>query len=163
MRNSLLRDRDLPPILIHASDRKKFEERDSTPMFNDGASMLIEHVKWLAESEREFGPATAPITFGRIFTPLAENPTWVIPGGMKQCFANATVYALARDDVNYVEGFALDLDMPRPIQHAWIVDDRGQAIDPTWQENADQVYYGIPFNKSLVAEILKTAGLVVAC
>jgi hypothetical protein len=63
---------------------------------------------------------------------------------MKQCFANATSYALGRDDVNYVEGFALDLDMPLPIQHAWIVDDRGQAIDPTWQENADYVYNGIP-------------------
>ncbi|ULJ72584.1 hypothetical protein [Rhizobium gallicum] len=98
-------------------------------------SLLIEHVHGLSRWEQVFGPATALRTFGRLYTSIARRPRWLVPGEVKQCFCNATAFALVRDDVTYVEGFALDPALPIPMEHAWLIDAIGQVIDPTWDDN----------------------------
>jgi hypothetical protein len=118
-------------------------------------SLLIEHVHRLSRWEQVFGPATALRSFGRLYTSIARRPQWLVPGEVKQCFRNATAFALVRDDVTYVEGFALDPALPIPLEHAWLVDDKGQVIDPTWDDNVGHVYYGVPFERNFVAAMME--------
>ncbi|MGR9449172.1 hypothetical protein [Rhizobium leguminosarum] len=121
-------------------------------------SLLIEHVHGLSLWEQVFGPATALRSFGRLYTSIARRPQWLVPGEVKQCFRNATAFALVRDDVTYVEGFALDPALPIPLEHAWLVDDKGQVIDPTWDDNIGHVYYGVPFEINFVAAMMEQSG-----
>lgn len=120
--------------------------------------LLIEHVRRLARWEHVFGPATALSSFGRLYTSIANRPRWLLSGQAKQCFLNATAIALVRDDVTYVEGFALDPGIPIPVEHAWLVDDNGHVIDPTWDESRGHLYYGVPFEKDFVATMMKQSG-----
>ncbi|MGO6791314.1 hypothetical protein ACCS70_35015 [Rhizobium ruizarguesonis] len=92
---------------------------------------MIEHVHRLSCWEQVFGPATALKMFGRLHTSIARRPQWLVPGEAKQCFRNATAFALVRHDVTYVEGFALDPALPIPLEHAWLIDDKGQVIEGT--------------------------------
>ncbi|MGO7412953.1 hypothetical protein ACC810_10895 [Rhizobium ruizarguesonis] len=94
---------------------------------------MIEHVHRLSCWEQVFGPATALKMFGRLHTSIARRPQWLVPGEAKQCFRNATAFALVRHDVTYVEGFALDPALPIPLEHAWLIDDKGQVIDDKGQ------------------------------
>ncbi len=121
-------------------------------------SLLIEHVHGLSRWEQVFGPATALRSFGRLYTTIARRPQWLVPGEVKQCFRNATAFALVRDDVTYVEGFALDPALPIPLEHAWLVDDIGRVIDPTWGDNIGHVYYGVPFERNFVARMIELSG-----
>ncbi|MBB4509710.1 MULTISPECIES: hypothetical protein [Rhizobium] len=120
--------------------------------------LLIEHVRRLSCWEQVFGPATALKMFGRLYTSIARRPQWLVPGEGKQCFRNATAFALVRHDVTYVEGFALDPALPIPLEHAWLVDDKGQVIDPTWDDNIGHVYYGVPFERDFVARMMEQSG-----
>ncbi|MBX5212597.1 hypothetical protein HJB83_33820 [Rhizobium sp. NZLR11] len=65
---------------------------------------------------------------------------------------------LVRRDVTYVEGFALDPALPIPVEHAWLVDDIGQVIDPTWDDNIGHIYYGVPFERNFVARMMEQSG-----
>lgn len=63
-----------------------------------------------------------------------------------QCFQNAA--HLAHDNpttLSYVEGFAYSII---PIHHAWVTNESGIAIDPTWnkrtmKESRGKAYFGV--------------------
>lgn len=71
----------------------------------------------------------------------------------KECYFNASQLAFDRDQFTYVEGFAFSKGLAFPIQHAWVTDGMGQAIDTTW-EPPSVVYAGIPFKTQQVARIM---------
>ena len=83
---------------------------------------------------------------GSFFEPVAPLPEGFrkLPRGM--CFQNAA--HLAHDNPNtlsYVEGFAHSII---PIHHAWVTNEAGIAIDPTWnarktKESRGKAYYGV--------------------
>jgi len=52
-------------------------------------------------------------------------------GKERMCFMNAYRLAASRGDLHYVEGYASHLI---PTHHAWVVDDDGNVIDPTWPD-----------------------------
>lgn len=58
-------------------------------------TLWIEHVRSLAHWENVFGPATALSSFGRMYTSIANRPRWLLSGQAKQCFLNATAFALS--------------------------------------------------------------------
>jgi hypothetical protein len=126
---------------------------------------LKEFVGQFAPYERTFGPSTALMRYGRDFRPSALRPNWLLTGERKNCFNNATAYAAVRDDVFYAEGYALEPDLPIPVQHAWLVDRAGKVIDPTWDDTKDHVYFGIAFNRAFVMSMVEMnsgeAGLLV--
>ncbi|MBV7518960.1 hypothetical protein [Ensifer sp. ENS12] len=112
------------------------------------------HVEQIADIERGFGPSIALMKYGSAFQPLDQRPQWLRQGQARDCFNNATAYAAVRDDVLYAEGYALEPELPLPVQHAWLVDRHGQVIDPTWKDTRDHAYFGIAFKRDFVRDQL---------
>ena len=83
-------------------------------------------------------------------------PTAIKRGKRKECARNATRISLDGDYV-YVEGFALAPQLI-PIFHAWCVDAEGKVIDPTWDYHPGTAYFGVPFNREFVLEIMLNTG-----
>lgn len=75
------------------------------------------------------------------------KPGQKLPKGIKQrkkkqCFKNAMLLAQERG-WTYCEGFAHAII---PMHHAWVLDDKGNIVDPTWDEPEKCFYAGIPFD-----------------
>lgn len=69
----------------------------------------------------------------------------------KDCYYRAFTVALDRDDLLYVEGFALtELGS---VQHAWLTDGSGCAIDLAWRDPAVE-YVGVPLVTASVARVV---------
>lgn len=81
----------------------------------------------------------------------AHEFTYIVPDDLEYgrrglCYANAARYVLEHDKLHYCEGYALSLRLPIPVPHAWVVDDDGHAIDPTWDyPEGEAFYFGVPF------------------
>lgn len=96
---------------------------------------------------------TLILEHGRYFTP-AERPADVKKMPDKECYRNATEVALRRPDLTYVEGFATIPEVEGlPFAHAWLVDDKGTVIDPTWRRPGTS-YFGIPFTTDYLRQTL---------
>ncbi len=119
---------------------------------------LIGHVEFLKSTESSFGQATALSRYGRKFLPRPNRPHWLLLGPKRACFSNATPYAITRNDVFYAEGYAMEPEIPIPIQHAWLVDHSGAVIDATWDDTKEHVYFGIAFKQSFVSQVLTENG-----
>ena len=123
----------------------------------------IDYLTFLAESERTFGAATALLKFGHQFEPKKKLPAWASRGASRQCFANATKVLISRigvsgGEVYYTEGYAISrVGISVPIQHAWLVDKKGMAIDPTWTDSSEDFYFGITFRTQFVLQMLDQA------
>ena len=72
---------------------------------------------------------------GTDFSPATDQtPGHLVDIAMKGCFDNA--YRLARrrpSKFRYVEGYALNYI---PLEHAWVVNEHGEVLDPTWDEHS---------------------------
>lgn len=56
-------------------------------------------------------------------------------GFAQQCFNNAFDWAYSPDSpYTYVEGYAHTTTFPIPVYHAWLINERGDVIDPTWRD-----------------------------
>ncbi len=115
---------------------------------------LLNHVEVFSSMEASFGPSKALARFGRKLLSKRERPDWLVLGVKRACYDNATSYAVTRDDVWYTEGFAVGPDLPLPVEHAWLIDASGRVIDPTWEDTDNNAYFGIPFRRSFVTEML---------
>ncbi|MEB3219955.1 MAG: hypothetical protein VKN72_27500 [Nostocales cyanobacterium 94392] len=77
-------------------------------------------------------------------------------GKVKQCYKNCFEPLWKRKDWYYCEGYAIDDDLNLAIAHAWLINDAGQVIDPTWRDNiSGAVYFGVAFENEYVFEIAK--------
>lgn len=112
----------------------------------------------MAEYESGFGACRAISKYGMEFPPRGVKPAWLKIGQPRDCFNNATRYAAVRDDVYYAEGYALEPDLPIPVHHAWLVDVNGNVIDPTWKDTTNHVYFGIPFKREFLRDLLDRNG-----
>jgi hypothetical protein len=82
---------------------------------------------------------------GTLFTPCGL-PAALRPMRMQQCFENAYRVARRTKAFHYVEGVALGLI---PMDHAWVIDQDGNAYDPTWASTATglaSAYIGVELN-----------------
>jgi hypothetical protein len=130
---------------------------------------LVAFIRMNAEMERDFGPAGALLRYGKTFEPSDTNPTWFTRRPAKQCFDNVTQVLISRTtdgdtSVRYAEGYAMDAELPIPMQHAWLVDADNKVIDPTWRKAANNLYYGIVFETEFVLNLLQikqSAGILV--
>lgn len=80
--------------------------------------------------------------------PLPAEDPQIERGQLKRCFENAATYA-ARHGFSYVEGLACG--PLRDVHHAWVVNDAGEVLDPTWGYSPKHAYRGIIFG---LAEVL---------
>jgi len=74
---------------------------------------------------------------GRYMGNMSPLPNGVRRGSLGNCFKNAFELALEKN-WTYCEGYAVAVI---PISHAWVLDDKGNVIDPTWKEGTD--YFGV--------------------
>ncbi|NTJ45372.1 hypothetical protein G6L28_22665 [Agrobacterium larrymoorei] len=121
---------------------------------------LLTFIQMNAEMERGFGPATALLQHARTFEPTDTNPDWFTRGPGKQAFDNATQVLVSRvaagdTGIRYAEGYAMDAELPIPVQHAWLVDADNKVIDPTWRDTTDNLYFGIVFETNFVLNLLQ--------
>lgn len=84
-------------------------------------------------------------------------PEGVRIGKKKFCFMNAYQLAEMRDDLIYVEGYAVAKGLPIAFIHAWCIDRDNNVIDPTWGEGDS--YFGIPLDLNYVRRIILARGM----
>jgi hypothetical protein len=77
------------------------------------------------------------LELGRPMGDMKPFPKNLTKGKKKECFRNAMLLAIEKN-WTYCEGYALAVI---PTHHAWVLDDDGDVIDPTWDEGVD--YYGV--------------------
>jgi len=75
---------------------------------------------------------------GRSMGDMSPFPNGAKKGEIKNCFKNAFELAL-ETGWTYCEGYAFSVVLP--LAHAWVLDEQGRVIDPTWREGKD--YYGV--------------------
>jgi hypothetical protein len=83
--------------------------------------------------------------FGRAMEPAMHD---LRMGKLGDCYMNATLKMSC--DLVYVEGFAMKEGLI-PLQHAWLKDIEGSALDPTWKDGS--YYFGVPFDQDFVHEV----------
>lgn len=89
-----------------------------------------------------------------------SNELLGLRGEKKLCFKNCTDLAFKYSQLTYVEGYAY-ASMPIPINHAWLITNDGQVVDPTWDVGSN--YFGIPFKTVDLAkalQITKSYGII---
>lgn len=90
--------------------------------------------------------------FGRPYV-AKPTPPEIEEGEPKQCYDNALHLAMDYPErFTYVEGYVYCQDVPFPVQHAWVVDLDGRAVDntPSWPWAERSAYFGIPMPKHVV-------------
>jgi len=63
-------------------------------------------------------------------------------GPERHCYMNAGRLAADSAELVYCEGFALRAGL-FPMHHAWCIDSAGKVIDPTWEYDPDNEYFGV--------------------
>ena len=88
---------------------------------------------------------------GEVFTDVRVSDD---RGEMKACYQNA--FTAARDNGwSYVEGYATALI---PVMHAWCVDEKGVAVEVTWETAGDE-YMGVVMDIDVVSETILNTGV----
>lgn len=90
---------------------------------------------------------------GRAYQPAPLDPLYP-PGKPRECFTNALLLAMGDAQLLYVEGYACRQDIAFHIHHAWVTR-RGEAvaIDPTWHDAGDCLYWGMEFEPDYAWEV----------
>ncbi len=107
-----------------------------------------------------FNVNAALLKYGRRFEHVDRRPSGLRQGPLGQCFKNCTSPLMQfLTDPNppylYAEGYALDSQLGVPFQHAWLVDAAGRAIDLTWINPEDAVYFGVTFSQEFLLEAMR--------
>lgn len=89
--------------------------------------------------------------FGRVYEPKVTDLTGSMELGM--CYRNSLNAMDSRQF--YCEGYAVAPGL-FPMEHAWIVDIDGKAIDPTWSHGTD--YFGVKFKNTFVNDFALRTG-----
>lgn len=130
----------------------------------DNHEALLEMLRLMAALEGEFGRGGALLQYGRFYPHVKNRPEWLPMGQMGLCYCNCTRarYPYLADDpvpYRYAEGYALFADSGNFYEHAWLVDMNGRAIDLTWTDTKDVIYFGVTFNDAFVYKAMKDTGL----
>ncbi len=89
---------------------------------------------------------------GQPFVTKVKSP---FKGERKACFENCLKGLLRYPNLNYCEGFAISDDVDIAVSHAWLVNNDGELIDPTWigERFKGSAYFGVVFTDDFVREI----------
>ena len=82
-------------------------------------------------------------------------PKDIEQGLPQSCYHNCQELAFKRKDLTYLEGYALSVDIPIPLPHAWLLTLDKKAIDPTW-ETPGTAYLGVPLSTKWVKTLIKS-------
>ncbi|MDL5055403.1 hypothetical protein QQ056_17880 [Oscillatoria laete-virens NRMC-F 0139] len=82
-------------------------------------------------------------------------PVNVPPGRQKTCYHTCQQLSFSRKDLTYVEGYALCAEVDFAVEHAWLMNSKGEVIDPTWNPPG-LAYLGIPLKTKWLKSILNS-------
>ena len=85
-------------------------------------------------------------------------------GKPQECHKNAfdVLMEYPKPELYYCEGFATYAEATMPVYHAWLINDRGEIIDPTWRKPAsfiEPAYIGVVFNREFVRTVAVETGI----
>lgn len=89
--------------------------------------------------------------FGKVYEPKSTILTGCMELGM--CYRNSMHAMNSRQF--YCEGYAVAPGL-FPLEHAWIEDYDGKAIDPTWEQGGE--YFGVRFKGKFVRDFALRVG-----
>lgn len=127
---------------------------DSLSQLKSLLQQRVEQMRRYARPERKYCCFEELVLDSGVVMVAATKPPKLKQGLPKSCYYNAQKIAFGRKGLTYVEGFALSADIPMAIAHGWLMNDKGEAIDPTW-EPPGVAYLGIPFSTAWVKAFLK--------
>jgi predicted ABC-type ATPase len=131
-----------------AGKQEKLAEAQTNPLahpqFVVGGSSDPATLRYVAAYGQEFNSAKLPEDVPR--------------GTPKECYKNASILVLEREDLTYAEGFAKTATLgDMTFQHAWAVDKTGNVVDPTWDHPEKNTYFGVKYNRESYLKYLYTA------
>lgn len=90
--------------------------------------------------------------------PMSPSPTQTLRGLPKSCYYNCQELIAQEKEKGliYVEGYAIPsgLGVPIPLFHAWLINDKGEVIEPTWKQPGVE-YWGVPLKIEWVKSIIE--------
>lgn len=112
-----------------------------------------QYVTFLTQQLKPKAPVAFEILnrFGRVYDPKVTELTGTMELGF--CYRNS-IHAKGLMQF-YCEGYAVAPGL-FPLEHAWIEDIDGKAIDPTWGQGTD--YFGVPFKTKFANEFALRTG-----
>jgi hypothetical protein len=122
--------------------------------------LLQQHVDAFARLGFAALPQRFVLKHGRAFAP-SSRPRGVRLGEQRACFMNAARLAHHPFGFTYCEGYALVPGVPFPIEHAWVVDAHGRAVDNTLRarEVKGSEYFGVVVPLAVLADELLRTGV----
>ena len=133
---------------------------------NNNLDILIEKLNKQADLIDELNPRSdfpykstqkLVLTYGKSFIKTVKSP---FKGKPQSCFENCLNALSLYPQLNYCEGFAISDDVLIPISHAWLVNNAGEVIDPTWigKNFKGSTYFGVIFNNDFAVEMAEMIG-----
>lgn len=108
---------------------------------------LEAYVRTVADYFQTTAPNNGPISYrllkehGRSF-PIRKNRLNG-KGKSQQCYQNS-YHMMVDRGYTYCEGFATSHLLGVAIEHAWVLDEEGYVVDPTWSDGTE--YFGVAFH-----------------
>jgi hypothetical protein len=74
-------------------------------------------------------------------------------GKFGRCGQNSMNLALKHSELIYVEGVVGVNNRYQLVPHSWTADRNRRIIDPTWEVDDENVYFGVPFKTSYLRQV----------
>ena len=92
---------------------------------------------------------------GELFTSCKYPKKYIeFRGEKRDCYRNAFQLMMSNSELTYVEGYGISKTIPLPIPHAYCVDEEGNVVDPTWDDQEDCIYFGVKFSSEYTYETI---------
>lgn len=91
--------------------------------------------------------------------PFSKQVKSKLRGEVNSCYKNCYQLVGPNKNLHYCEGYATSNELDMAVPHAWLVDETGAVVEPTWTnlEMEEVAYYGVVLTRSFLRQMaLKT-------
>ena len=131
-------------LQMHVQFKKQFMQDQVQAAYADGMKFFDYYDLVLALGEGMIGE---------------PRPEWLDRMTPQACYSNCWELCLDSENLTYYEGYGLKKGLIIPVSHAWVVNEEGRVIDPTWTEPETAVYWGIPIDRNVLVEASTRTGM----